>query len=181
MEHGGTHGLLPAPLLGGATGRDDSDHVGSILAAGGGIILSCRWREDHFLLCLSGNDPQLSAHLEVLSTVQGVGPRSAPDRNSLSRHDLVIGDPVLGWNRFKLERKILRGEQEVLIPGGSVDRQVPRSAKEEDAGQYSLAITKRAISLSGSASGPSDFRASTAISTNSLDLIFDSSTPKTEG
>jgi len=102
----------------------------------------------------------------------GVGPGSAAGRDSLSCHDLVIGDPVLGWNRGTLERKILREAQEALIPVESVGPNRPHPSLIH---QYSLAITKRAISLSGSASGPSDFRASPAISTSSLDLI---STPR---
>ena len=98
--------------------------------------------------------------------------------SSLSCHDLVVGNPVLGWNRITLERKILREAQEVLIPAESVDQ---TRSNTLTVNQYSLAIMKRAISLSGSASGPNGFRASTAISTNSFALIFDSSTPNTEG
>ena len=178
MEHGGTHSLLPAPLFGRVAGRDDSGYAGSILAAGGGIILSCRQREDHFRLCLSGIDPKLSSYSEVLRSIQRMGRGSAADCSSLSRHDLVVGNPVLGWNRITLERKILLEAQEVLIPAESVDQ---TRSNTLTVNQNSLAIMKRAISLSGSASGPNGFRASTAISTNSFDLIFDSSTPNTEG
>ena len=63
-----------------------------------------------------------------------MGRGSPADRGSVSRHDLVIGNPVLGWSRVALERKILFEAQEVLIPVESVGRQVPRPAQAGQAG-----------------------------------------------
>jgi hypothetical protein len=122
LEYGGAHSLFSAPLLGGATGRDDSHPTDGILAAGCGNILSSDRRKDYFRLCLSGLDPKLFSHAEILWAVQSLGPGSAADRCSLSSHDLVVGNQVLGWSRIILERKVLREAEEVLILMESFDQ-----------------------------------------------------------
>lgn len=58
--------------------------------------------------------------------VRRVDPDPVVHRYSLSCHDLVVGNSVLGWNRITLERKILREAQKALISAEPFDQNALR-------------------------------------------------------
>ena len=108
MEYGGPHGFLPVALFEAVPGRDYRDHAHGLLVARCRILLSRCQCKDYFSLCLSRIGLKLSANPQVLRTVQSMGPGDAANRYSLSWHDLVIGNSVLGWSRVSLERSVLQ-------------------------------------------------------------------------
>ena len=104
MGHGSAHGVFPTPLLGGVVG---SMHTGD----GAGLSRSCRHdcllqrpNPLSFAGFVSDYVPHLCADPSILSSITGLGIRSAVDRCTFSGHDLDVRNPLLAGRTQPLER-----------------------------------------------------------------------------
>ena len=80
LGHGSAHGVYPAPLLRGAV---DSVHIGDAAGVSGSCRYGCFREYPDPLSCprfVSDHVPNLRAHPSILSSIMGVGTRSAFDR-----------------------------------------------------------------------------------------------------